>query len=50
MISAVPYSEFYWTPLPIVVIFALVYRGSRRQEPRLSRKRQLEALLKELDG
>lgn len=46
----VPYSDFYWSPLPIIVIFALVYLGSRRQEPRLARKRQLEALLKELDG
>jgi hypothetical protein len=47
----VPYSEFYWSPLPIAVIFALVYLGSRRRQgPRLSRKRQLETLLKELDG
>ncbi len=46
----VPYSEFYWSPLPIAVIFALVYLGSRRQGPRLSRQRQLEALLQELDG
>ena len=45
----VPYSDFYWSPLPIVVIFACVYLGSRRQGPRLLRKQQLEALLKELD-
>ena len=49
----VPYSEFYWSPLPIVLIFGFIYLLSRRSGPRernLSRKRQLEALLKELDG
>ena len=49
----VPYSEFYWSRLPIVLIFGFIYLLSRRSAPRernLSRKRQLEALLKELDG
>jgi hypothetical protein len=49
----VPYSEFHWSPLPIVLIFGFIYLLSRRSAPRerkLSRKRQLDALLKELDG
>ena len=49
----VPYSDFYWSPLPIVLIFGFFYLLSRRSAPRertLSRRRQLEALLKELDG
>ena len=49
----VPYSDFYWSPLPIVLIFGFIYLLSQRSAPRertLSRRRQLEALLKELDG
>jgi hypothetical protein len=45
-----PYSELYWSPLPFVLIFVIVYLGSRRQGHRLSRKRQLEAVLKDLDA
>lgn len=53
----IPYDQFYWSPLPIVLIFAFIYLSSvwswgygweRRQY--LARKRELEALLKELDG
>lgn len=52
----VPYSEFYWSPLPIVLIFGFMYLMSffvwapRQRRKNLPRKRQLEALLKELDG
>jgi hypothetical protein len=51
----VPYSDFYWSPLPVVVIFVVVYlsslwSASRMRERHASRRRQLEALLRELDG
>jgi hypothetical protein len=52
----VPYSDFGWPfPLKIVLIFAFVFvlslkLGTSRVKPeKLARKRQLEALLKELD-
>jgi MFS family permease len=53
----VPYDQFYWSPLPIVLIFAFIYLSSmwgwrygRERRKYLARKRELEALLKELDG
>ena len=50
----VPWSEMIWpSPFKIVLILGFFYLLSRRSAPRernLSRKRQLEALLKELDG
>jgi hypothetical protein len=53
----VPYDQFYWSPLPIVLIFGFIYLSSawswgygRERRKYLARKRPLEALLKELDG
>jgi hypothetical protein len=53
----IPYDQFYWSPLPIVLIFAFIYLSSmwgwsygRDRRKYLARERELEALLKELDG
>jgi len=53
----VPYEQFYWSPLPVVLIFAFIYLSSawgwgygRERRKYVARKRELEALLKELDG
>ena len=53
----IPYDQFYWSPLPIVLIFAFIFLSSawgwgygRERRKYVARKRQLEALLKELDG
>lgn len=51
----VPYSDFYWSPLPIILIFAFIYLSSSKWVPSSQRahlarvKRELEAMLKELD-
>jgi uncharacterized BrkB/YihY/UPF0761 family membrane protein len=54
-INDVPWGEFDWSPFPGVVILVftcvLVFRWVPRARRRgVARKRQLEALLKELDG
>ena len=54
-INDVPWGEFDWSPLPSVLILLCTYLVLFRWIPRarsrnLARKRQLEALLKELDG
>ena len=53
----IPYDQFDWSPLPIVLIFAFIYLSSmwgwsygRDRRKYVARKRELEALLKELDG
>jgi len=53
----IPYDQFYWSPLPIVLIFAFIYLSSmwgwgygRERRKYVARKHELEALLKELDG
>jgi len=53
----IPYDQFYWSPLPIVLIFAFIYLSSmwgwgygRERRKYLARKSELEALSKELDG
>jgi MFS family permease len=52
-----PYDQFYWSPLPVILIFAFICLSSmwgarygRERRKYLARKRELEALLKELDG
>jgi hypothetical protein len=53
----IPYDQFYWSPLPIVLIFAFIYLSSmwgwgygRERRKYLARKSELEALSKEFDG
>jgi hypothetical protein len=53
----IPYDQFNWSPLPVVLIFAFIYLSAwwgwghgRERRTYLARKRELEALLKELDG
>ena len=54
-INDVAYGEFAWSPIPNILILGLFYLvffkwGPLWQQRGMLRKRQLEALLKELDS